>query len=376
MPIEGEGVARSGFRRKIFYLGGYDPRGARFYQQLYAEQAALYAQRAGHEIAVSDRKRAGPINNRWTIHDKTAGASSEMVFLAWDDIVRRSWDHNPLRLLWGAIVSTLSFTGRMNWKITRTFPPGSLVAFYYPSVSVVLIPLLLIALLWVSAGIIFAIIAAIVLGFLVIKYLKGFWLLRFVIFNDHYARHTTDPALDQRLADMTDTIDATLAEDLDEVLFVTHSNGAILAMPIMAALLDRHGGTMPANFALMTLGSSVPLLGCRRDARTYDAQLSTVARGNFLWLDLGSLTDGACIALLDPCVSTKETHRPTIHSLSPRWFRYADPATYKARRRNKYETHFGYLHSFERISPLDYLRVTSVSTSLADSIAAFKRETD
>jgi hypothetical protein len=253
-------------------------------------------------------------------------------------------------------------------------PPGSLVAFYYPSISVVVIPLLLIALLWVSAGVIFAIIAAIAAGFLVIRYLKGFWLLRFVIFNDHYARRTTDPALDTRLGDMADAIDAALAEDLDEVLFVTHSNGAILAVPIMADLLACHGGTMPANFALVTLGSSVPLLGCRRDARWYDELLSAVARGNFLWLDLGSLTDGACIALLDPCVSTKETHRPEIHSLSPRWFKYADPATYQTRRRNKYETHFGYLHSFERVSPLDYFRVTSSDMKLADSIAAFARE--
>lgn len=374
MPSQGEESGQGSFRRKIFYLGGYDPRGARFYQKLYAEQAALYAERSGHDIEVGQRKKAGPINNRWTIEDRTSGSSSEMTFLAWDDIVRRSWDHAPLRLLKGAVVSTLSFTARMNWTITRTFPPGSLVAFYYPSVSVVVIPLLLIALLWVSAGVIFALIAAIIAGFLVIKYLKGFWLLRFVIFNDHYARRTTDPDLDVRLGEMADAIDAALAEDLDEVLFVTHSNGAILAMPVMADLLARHGGTMPANFALMTLGSSVPLLGCRKDARWYDDLLSTVARGEFLWLDLGSLTDGACIALLDPCVSTKETHRPTIHSLSPRWFKYADPATYRARRRNKYETHFGYLHSFERISPLDYFRTTSGNLPLARSIDAFNAE--
>lgn len=364
----------TGFRRKIFYLGGYDPRGARFYHQLYVEQAALYAERSRHEIKVSERKRAGPVDNRWTIEDRTEGTSAEMVFLAWDDIVRRTWDHNPLRLLWGAIVSTLSFSARMDWSITRTFPPGSLIAFYYPSVSVVLMPLLLIGLLWLVAGIIPAVLVGIALGFFVNWRLKSFWLLRFVIFNDRYARHTTDPALDPRLEEMAQTIQAAFAEEWDEVLFVTHSNGGILAMPIMASLLEKNGGTMPANFALLTLGSSVPLLGCRKDAHTYDEQLSAVARGEFLWLDLGSLTDGACIALLDPCVSTDETHRPAVYSLSPRWFKYADPVTYKARRRNKYETHFGYLHSFERISPLDYFRLTSGNLPLARSIADFARE--
>jgi hypothetical protein len=365
-----------GFRRKIFYLGGYDPRGARFYQQLHAEQAALYAQRSGHEIVVGDRKRDGPVNNRWTIEDRTDGAFSELTFLAWDDIVRRTWDHHPLRLLWGAIASTLSFSARMDWSITRTFPPGSLIAFYYPFASVIVLPLLLFGLLWLLAGIIPALLLGIILSFFVIRRLKSFWLLRFVIFNDRYARRMTDAALDPRLEDMAQTIQAALAQDWDEVLFVTHSNGGILAVPIMASLLEKNGGKMPANFALLTLGSSVPLLGCRRDAHFYDALLATVARGAFLWLDLGSLTDGACIALLDPCVSTDETHRPTIHSLSPRWFKYADPATYKQRRRNKYETHFGYLHSFERVSPLDYLRLTSCAAPLADSIAAFARGPD
>jgi hypothetical protein len=27
------------FKRKVFYLGGFDPRGVRFYHQLYREQA-------------------------------------------------------------------------------------------------------------------------------------------------------------------------------------------------------------------------------------------------------------------------------------------------------------------------------------------------
>ncbi|WP_246606054.1 hypothetical protein [Sphingobium xanthum] len=364
----------NGFRRKIFYLGGYDPRGARFYHQLYAEQAALYAERSGHEVVVSDRRRAGPLNSRWTVEDKTAGSSADMTFLGWDDIIRRTWDHNPLRLLWGAIASTLSFTARMDWSITRTFPPGSLIAFYYPATSVVVIPLLLIGLIWLLVGIIPALVIGLALSFFVIHRLKSFWLLRFVIFNDRYARRTTDPALDDRLEEMAQTIQAELSQDWDEVLFVTHSNGGILAMPIMASLLEKNGGVMPASFGLLTLGSSVPLLGCRRDAARYETVLSTVSRGDFLWLDLGSLTDGACIALLDPCVSVKEAHRPTIHSLSPRWFKYADTEAHRLRRRNKYETHFDYLRSFPRISPLDYFRLTSGGMPLAASIAAFERE--
>ena len=70
-------------------------------------------------------------------------------------------------------------------------------------------------------------------------------------------------------------------------------------------------------------------------------------QGQFRWLDIGSITDGACIAGIDPCVSTEHPRRADLFQTSPRWFKYCDPATYDARRRNKYEVHFDYLRSFE-----------------------------
>jgi hypothetical protein len=366
-----------GFRRKIFYLGGYDPRGARFYHQLYQEQARLYAQRCGHDVVVSRRAKAGEADTVWSVEDRTAGASAQFTFLGWDAEIRRTWSRNPAALFWGAIASTLSFTLAWDWRgFARHIPRGTFIAFYYPALSVVLLPILLVALIWLLAGPIVALVIGIGISIVVARRIRSLWLLRFVIFNDRFARNRAMPELDKRLNEMAATIDAALTEDWDEVLLVTHSNGSVLAMPVMARLLERRGGRMPANFALMTLGSCIPLVGIRRDARKFQAQLETVAKGEFLWLDLGSLTDGACIPLVDPCVTCATAERPDLHVLSPRWFKYCDPATYQERRRNKYETHFEYLRSFERISPLDYLRVTSCAEPLAASIAAFAREPD
>lgn len=362
------------FRRKIFYLSGYDPRGARFYQQLYEEQAQLYASRTGHDIAVSDRSRAGPGNSRWTVEDLTEGASSELVFLGWDDVIRKHWVRNPVRLLWGAVLSTLAFTLAMDWRYGRTFPAGSLVAFYYPSLSTVLLPVLLVALFWLLAGPLVALVLGLGISAYVVRRIQSLWMLRFIIFNDRFSANEPDPQVEARLDQMADSIGAALAEDWDEVLFITHSNGSVLAVPVMARLLERHGGRMPDHFALMTLGSCIPLVGCRKDAHRYRAQLERVAQGQFLWLDLGSLTDGASIPLVDPCISCATTERPALHILSPRWFKYCDPASYRRRKRNKYETHFEYLRTFDRISPLDYLRVTSCAEPLSASIAAFAAE--
>lgn len=366
----------AGFKRKIFYLSGFDPRGARFYQQFHAEQAALYATRSGHDIVVGDRKRADEGNSRWTIEDRTDGAVSDLIFLGWDDVIRSHWVRNPLRLLWGSVASTLAFTRQMDWRHGRTFPKGSLVAFYYPALSTVVLPILLVALLWALFGAWTGIAAGLAISAIVVRRIRSLWMLRFIIFNDRLSQDTPDPLVEARLDRMADAIQAALAEPWDEILFVTHSNGSVLAVPVMARLLERNGGQMPANFALVTLGSCIPLVGCRKDANRFRAQLERLAEGEFLWLDIGSLTDGASIPLVDPCISCATAHRPDLRQLSPRWFRYCDPATYQARRRNKYEVHFEYLRSFDRVSPLEYLRITSAGAPLPASIVAFRAEND
>lgn len=370
------------FKRKIFYLSGFDPRGARFYHQLYSEQAAIYAANSGHDVIVGGRERAGKGNSRWTISDSTAGAETELVFLGWDDVIRSHWVKNPARLLGRSLLAYYRFTRGMDWTQTLRFPRGSLIAFYYPGISAVVLPILLGLILWLLFGLLLefpwdlaaAAATGLLVAAIVIRKIESFWLLRFIIFNDSLACRDPDMAIERRLDEMAETINTALAEPNDELLFVTHSNGSIMAVPIMARLLALNGGRMPERFALMTLGSCIPLIGCRRDSTRFHVQLECVANGQFSWLDIGSITDGACIALIDPCGSCATDARPDLHILSPRWFKYCDPATYDARRRNKYEVHFEYLRTFDRVSPLDYIGVTSGARTLRASITAFKAE--
>ena len=216
-------------------LSGYDPRGPRFYHQLYQEQAVIYADTAAHDIAVTKRSREGDADTAWTVEDRTAGAVTYFTALGWDDVIRKTWDRNPLPLFWGAVASTLSFSLAWDWAgYARYIPRGTFIAFYYPALSVVLLPLLLIALL-LGIGI----------TAFVVCYIQSLWLLRFVIFNDRYAQAEPMAELDARLSGMAESISAALDEDWDEVLLVTYSNGSILAMPIMRDLLGRHDGRMP-----------------------------------------------------------------------------------------------------------------------------------
>ena len=370
------------FKRKIFYLSGFDPRGARFYQQLLAEQAPLFNAMSGRRVEVGNRKKLPPHSARWTVTDTDPDAETDYVFLGWDDVVRDHWVKNPLGLLCRSAIAYIHFTARVDWRLVNQFHRGVRFAFYYPGVSTILLPLLFALALFVPAiallgwgwGTALAILAGAGIGFWVTKKIQAFWLLRFIIFNDTLANDRLDPKIEARMREFAEMIDAALDEDWDEVLFVTHSNGSILAIPTVAHLLERRGGRLPESFSLITLGSCIPLIGARKDSHRFQALLDTVGAGDFRWLDIGSITDGACIAMIDPCISNAAPRRAALTQTSPKWFKYCDPATYQARRRNKYETHFDYLRTFDRLSPLDYIGLASGARPLAQSIAAFEAE--
>src|SRR5215217_4959339 len=98
------------FKRKIFYLSGFDPRGARFYHQLYAEQAEAFSATTGARIEIGKRRRAQSHSTAWTIEDKHAGSQTEYEFLGWDDVVRAHWVKNPLALLKRSVMAYWNFT--------------------------------------------------------------------------------------------------------------------------------------------------------------------------------------------------------------------------------------------------------------------------
>ena len=373
------------FKRKIFYLSGFDPRGARYYHQLFAEQAEAYDRVAGSAISVGKRRRAPPHSVAWTISDKGEGrpeVETDYVFLGWDDVVRTHWVKNPLALLKRSVAAYWNFTRLLDWPIVKSFPFGVRFAFYYPGVSTILLPILFGILLWLPFaallgwrwGLAAAALIGVAVAMFVVKKIQGFWLLRFIIFNDTLAGDRLPADVDARLEEFAGQIRASFAEDWDEILFVTHSNGSIMAVPIMARLLAECGNSLPGRFSLVTLGSCIALIGNRKDSKRFHGLLEQVGQGDFRWLDIGSVTDGACIAGIDPCISCARPRRARLFQTSPRWFRYCDPGSYQARRRNKYETHFDYLRTFDRISPLDYIALSTGARPLDQSIAAFKAE--
>lgn len=364
------------FKRKVLYLGGFDPRGGRFYHQLCASQVA----KGGFSASPRRRTPGGDIGWDVTAEDRSFLTAHE--FLVWDDLVRRLWVKGPVALIRTTLIAYANFIRLIDWKAARVVPRGSKITLFYPGASMLLLPIVVALLVWPILALILpwwlagilALAGAVAINPSIMQRLHSKWLLRFIIFNDMVAREDVGGVLDARLRHFADRIDAALAEDWDEILFVTHSNGSVLAVPVLVDLLERHGGTLPERFSLVTLGCTIQLVALRKDAHGFHALLDRLVQGDFRWIDIGSLTDGACIPLVDPAIRRPVPRPSGLTQISPRWFRYCDPATYKARRMNKYETHFDYLRRLDSPSPLDYVGLTCGARPLTQSVAAFQAE--
>lgn len=373
------------FKRKVLYLAGFDPRGERFYRGLLAGEVAAHnaGAEAGARIDLGPRRRDGR-DWHWQISDARGATQTDVLFLTWDDVVRAHWVKGWFALLRHTLASYARMIRWFAWGHAGVMRRGNWFTVYFPGISLIGLPLLVGGLVWLMADLsgagaaslwlaLAALIGAAAWGPRLLRRWQSHWLLRFVIFNDWFAAGEMAAALAPRLDHCADAIDAALGEPVDEVLLISHSNGTILAIPLLARLLARHGGRMPERFALVTLGGCIALASLRRDAHDFHDAARDVAAGDFQWLDIGALSDGACIALGEPFPGVCDSPAG-LTQLSPRWHHYASPASYAARRADKFNTHFDYFRRLDRASPLDYLSLLLSARPLAASIAAFRAE--
>lgn len=369
----------AGFKRKVFYVGGFDPRGVRFYHALAAEQVARYAALTGAPATVSTRRAVGPHRADWTIADPAAGVETEHSFLRWDDIVRAAWIRNPVTLAVRAWRAYRAYLRHLDFRTGRTLGRGPLVTLFYPPVVSLLFPLLLalpigaVAAIWLPGWL--AALVGLAGGILVaaplLSRIHAPWLLRFFVFNSELGGGEADPAIETRLDAFADEIAASFSGEWDEILLLTHSNGSILAVPLMVRLLERHPA-LPPQFALVTMGHCIPLVACRRDAVRFHDQLRTLARADFRWIDIGSPPDGAAYHGVNPMAIVAPDPRPRMELLSPRFHLFYNPDTYHKGYANKYEIHFDYLRVGDRVSPIDYPSLMTAPRPIDASVAAFR----
>ncbi|MEC3912485.1 hypothetical protein U5A82_18995 [Sphingobium sp. CR2-8] len=371
------------FKRKVFYLGGFDPRGVRFYHQLYRDQAARHGALTGEPIAVSGRQ-AGPagavVSAIWHVDNPVAGVETDYEYLRWEDVIGKVWIRNPLAL---ALRSARAYAGHARhmdfWRMRR-LRKGPVITILYPPLFAVLIPLLLalVPALLLSlilpfwAGALAGIVLSALLSGRILAKLVVPWLLRFMTYHGALAAQGPGEALDGRIDQFAALIAAELDGDWDEVQLVTHSAGTILGMRLMRRLIALRGGALPDHFVMIGLGQVVPVIGLRRDAHWYHDDLKALAAAPFRYVDISSPPDGAAYHAVNPFRLFADAHAARVDMLSPRFHLFYRPENYHGGWSNKYEAHFDYLRVGDRLSPLDFISLTAGRRTVDDAVAAFR----
>ncbi|GAC1603638.1 MAG: hypothetical protein NVS3B2_08280 [Ramlibacter sp.] len=375
-------------RRCVFYVSGFDPKGAAFYYALYRQQAQLQSALNGMQIDVGPRQRLPGGNSFWDIRATTARGQVEThyEFMRWDDVVRAHWPKNELQLWRKIVTTTLLYlrTGAL-WKMFQLSWPIALAAFMpfmllcglavgLP-VAVAVTHWAVLALTgfeaaaWACSAL--AAVALLGLGHLLDRRYNLSWMMRSFAFTARQARGQA-PELEQRLdAQAQRLVQQAQAGGFDEVLVVGHSSGSIMASAIVARALRQApqlGTAQSRPISLMTLGQCTPLLALLPQARLVREELATLGQaGPLEWIDFSAPPDGCCFALVDPlasCGVAPAPDRPKL--LSPRFAEMFDQASYQALRRDKLHMHFQYLRAGQKPAAYDYFLITAGDQTLAE----------
>ena len=368
------------FRRRVFYIPGYDPFHPRRYRELYRKEGQAQAQVSGYELGLRPRRGSGPYGWSATATMDGARAEAEVEVLVWADIVKGSMSAGIAATYLQLIRTAWAYIGSGALFRLMRLRKGPMIAALYPIVF--LLAQLAVALLagWGIgrlAGLIHPLAGWAVGPALVWLVLRGFrrWdnkVFAWYLMHD-YAYSAQDgganpPELEARMVAFRQQIAAALAEDVDEVLVVGHSSGAHLGVSILADLIRAGLPERRPALGFLTLGQVVPMVSFLPKARRLRGDLAYLsARDELTWVDVTAPGDGCAFALCDPVavtgVAPEDKRWPLV--ISAAFTQTLSPARWKELRWRFFRLHFQYLCAFDRPGDYDYFRLTAGPQTLA-----------
>ena len=377
------------FRRRVFYIPGFDPFPPRRYRELYRKEGREQARLSGYDLSLRPKGKAG-----WTVRTTITGqrTEAEVEVLEWSDIVQGSMARSIpatyaqlLRTAWAYIGSGALF------RLMR-LRKGPVIAALYPVVALLLQAVLAVALalgaaalaglalpegtgpwgLAAKGAVAVAVAWAVLEGFRRADHRLMAWYLM----HDYafVAQHGgADPAaLTARLDQFAARIRATLDEPWDEVLLVGHSSGAHMGVQVLAQMIRQELPARHPALSLLTLGQVVPMVSFLPHARGLRGDLHFLSqRQEIAWVDVTAPGDGCAFALCDPVAVTgvaPEGQRwPLV--ISAAFTQTLSPARWKELRWRFFRLHFQYLCAFDRPRDYDYFQITAGAQTLGQRFA-------
>ncbi len=365
-------------RRRVYYLSGFDPRGAAFYHRLYRDEACKQAVLSGAELSIGPRRREGASISCWQVNAGWGGqqVETEYLFLSWDDIVRAHWLPRRRQVLAAGARSLYRYVTQGAFAAVRRAGRGPFFSALFPYVALALLGVLSCVTGMLAAGLVVALsgswplalgaglllmTATLLAGLRLAERGGVFWLLRTYVFACLWGKQPI-ATLEARLDAMAERIAQDSRErPVDEVLLIGHSVGTMLAVSVAARVLRLVPQGLPAH-RVVTLGGCIPLLSLIPSAEAFRRDLAALGQVQDLpWVDVAAVADPLCFAGSHPLTISGLTApcpgQPRL--VTARFFRLFSAARYRVLRRNKLRLHFQYLMAGEIAGDYDYFRLTA-----------------
>lgn len=382
------------FRRRVFYVHGFDPRPARLYHARYVTEAGVYDQRFGTEMTVGPMQPLGPLATRWLVrHQGLDGrvTETEHDFAQWRDLVSTRMKRGLVVALRDAVTSFVSlaregYFGRI-WRADASFlwtcvvyPFAAILFYVLTAVGAGFLIEDLFRLLSVPGPM--AVLAGVTVGGGVLWATHRYDRNRYSFYLSYFLAYLVEecagrtPELDQRMRELGLLIaSAAASDDYDEVLVVGHSAGAIRAVTCLAHALE--GLPEGARISFLTLGQAMPATLYLRGAGDVRADLEQVARDPRIdWVDVSAPRDLLCFATLDvtrgPFLPGSRPE-PGIKIVAAPFGQIYDAELLKSVRFDVFEQHFVYLYANSKPHPWDWFAVTAGPGRLAQRFAGERR---
>ena len=99
------------FRRIVFHLSGFDPRGAAFTHKSCVDETQAWSQASGYAVETGARQSHGTVGDSWpiTAHLPSGRVETDFHFMRWDDVVRRNWERRRWRVVMRIVILAFSF---------------------------------------------------------------------------------------------------------------------------------------------------------------------------------------------------------------------------------------------------------------------------
>jgi pimeloyl-ACP methyl ester carboxylesterase len=154
-----------------------------------------------------------------------------------------------------------------------------------------------------------------------------------------------------------EVVEAATAGDVDEVVVVGHSLGAVLAIDLLdrALRLKPDLGQTGARVALISVGSSILKIGLHRSAQQFRATVGRVASApGIFWGDYQALSDVMNFYKSDPLAAMGLATRDVPLVRMVRIRHMLDPAIYKRIRYHFLRMHLQFVSGNNRRNVYDY----------------------